>query len=69
LNKQDLKFTILRAYEEKTLLIMFNSEIYMVKDNFKLLDLLDEKQTYKNLSNNFDKLVKENKKCKFMFNL
>ena len=69
LNKQDLKFTILREYEEKTLLIMFNSEIYMVKDNFKLLDLLDEKQTYKNLSNNFDKLVKENEKCKFMFNL
>lgn len=69
LNKKDLKFTILREYEEKTLLIMFNSEIYMVKDNFKLLDLLDEKQTYKNLSNNFDKLVKENEKCKFMFNL
>ena len=69
MNKQDLKFTILREYEEKTLLIMFNSEIYMVKDNFKLLDLLDEKQTYKNLSNNFDKLVKENEKCKFMFNL
>lgn len=69
LNKQDLKFTILREYEEKTLLIMFNSEIYMVKDNFKLLDLLDEKQTYKNLVNNFDKLVKENEKCKFMFNL
>lgn len=69
LDKQDLKFTILREYEEKTLLIMFNSEIYMVKDNFELLDLLDEKQTYKNLSNNFDKLVKENEKCKFMFNL
>ena len=69
MNKQDLKFTILREYEEKTLLIMFNSEIYMVKDNFKLLDLLDEKKTYKNLSNNFDKLVKENEKCKFMFNL
>ena len=59
----------MREYEEKTLLIMFNSKIYMVKDNFKLLDLLDEKQTYKNLSNNFDKLVKENEKCKFMFNL
>lgn len=69
LNKQDLKFTILREYEEKTLLIMFNSKIYIVKDNFKLLNLLDEKQTYKNLSNNFDKLVKENEKCKFMFNL
>lgn len=69
LNKQDLKFTILREYKEKTLLIMFNSEIYMIKDNFKLLDLLDEKKTYKNLSNNFDKLVKENEKCKFMFNL
>lgn len=69
LDKQDLKFTILREYEEKTLLIMFNSEIYMVKDNFELLDLLDEKKTYKNLSNNFDKLVKENEKCKFMFNL
>lgn len=69
LNKQDLKFTILREYEEKTLLIMFNSEIYIVKDNFELLDLLDKKQTYKNLSNNFNKLVKENEKCKFMFNL
>ena len=69
LNKQDLKFTILRAYEEKTLLIMFNSEIYMVKDNFELLDLLDKKQTYKNLSNNLDKLIKENNKCKFMLNL
>ena len=44
LNKQDLKFNILRAYKEKTFLIMFNSEIYMVKDNFKLLDLLDEKK-------------------------
>ena len=69
LNKKDLKFTILRKYKEKTLLIMFNSEIYMVKDNFELLDLLDEEKTYKNLSNNFDKLVKENEKCKFMFNL
>ena len=69
LNKKDLKFTILREYEEKTILIMFNSKIYIVKDNFELLDLLDEKQTYKNLSNNFNKLVKENEKCKFMFNL
>lgn len=68
LNKKDLKFTILREYGEKTLLIMFNSEIYMVKENFKLLDLLDVNKTYKNLSNNFDKLIKENNKCKFMFN-
>lgn len=68
LDKQDLKFTILREYEEKTLLIMFNSEIYMVKDNFELLDLLDENKTYKNLSNNFKELIKENNKCKFMLN-
>lgn len=69
LNKQDLKFTILKEYKEKTLLIIFNSEIYIVKNNFELLDLLDENKTYKNLSNNLDKLVKENEKCKFMFNL
>lgn len=69
LNKKDLKFTILREHKENTLLIMFNREIYVVKNNFELLDLLDENKNYKNLSNNFDKLIKENEKCKFMFNL
>lgn len=69
LDKKDLKFSILKNHKENTILIMFNNEIYIVKDNFELLDLLDENKTYKNLSNNFDKLVKENKKCKFMFNL
>lgn len=69
LDKKDLKFTILTKHKDNTLLIMFNNEIYIVKDNFELLDLLDENKTYKNLSNNLDKLVKENKKCKFMFNL
>lgn len=68
LDKKDLKFSILKNHKENTILIMFNNEIYIVKDNFELLDLLDENKTYKNLSNNFDKLVKENKKCKFMFN-
>lgn len=69
LDKKDLKFSVLKQHKENTILIMFNSEIYIVKDNFELLNLLDKNKTYKNLSNNFDKLVKENKKCKFMFNL
>lgn len=68
LDKKDLKFTILTKHKDNTLLIMFNNEIYIVKDNFELLDLLDENKTYKNLSNNLDKLVKENNKCKFMLN-
>lgn len=68
LDKKDLKFTILTKHKDNTLLIMFNSEIYIVKDNFELLDLLDENKTYKNLSNNFKELIKENNKCKFMLN-
>lgn len=68
LEKKDLKFTILTNHKENTILIMFNSEIYIVKDNFELLDLLDENKTYKNLSNNFNELIKENNKCKFMLN-
>lgn len=68
LEKKDLKFTILTNHKENTILIMFNNEIYIVKDNFELLDLLDENKTYKNLSNNFNELIKENNKCKFMLN-
>lgn len=68
LDKKDLKFTILTNHKENTILIMFNNEIYIVKDNFELLDLLDENKTYKNLSNNFNELIKENNKCKFMLN-
>ena len=68
LEKKDLKFSILTNHKENTILIMFNSEIYIVKDNFELLDLLDENKTYKNLSNNFNELIKENNKCKFMLN-
>ena len=68
LEKKDLKFTILTKHKENTILIMFNSEIYIIKDNFELLDLLDENKTYKNLSNNFNELIKENNKCKFMLN-
>ena len=68
LEKKDLKFTILNKHKENTILIIFNSEIYIVKDNFELLDLLDENKTYKNLSNNFNELIKENNKCKFMLN-
>lgn len=68
LEKKDLKFTILTKHKDNTILIMFNSEIYIIKDNFELLDLLDENKTYKNLSNNFNELIKENNKCKFMLN-
>ena len=68
LEKKDLKFTILTKHKDNTILIIFNSEIYIIKDNFELLDLLDENKTYKNLSNNFNKLIKENNKCKFMLN-
>lgn len=68
LEKKDLKFTILNKYKENTILIIFNSEIYIVKDNFELLDLLDKNKAYKNLSNNFNELIKENNKCKFMLN-
>ena len=68
LEKKDLKFSILTNHKENTILIMFNNEIYIVKDNFELLDLLDENKTYKNLSNNFNELIKENNKCKFMLN-
>lgn len=68
LEKKDLKFTILTKHKDNTILIIFNSEIYIIKDNFELLDLLDENKTYKNLSNNFNELIKENNKCKFMLN-
>ncbi|WP_339061565.1 hypothetical protein [Fusobacterium polymorphum] len=68
LEKKDLKFTILNKHKENTILIIFNSEIYIVKDNFELLDLLDKNKAYKNLSNNFNELIKENNKCKFMLN-
>lgn len=69
LEKKDLKFTILNKHKENTILIIFNSEIYIVKDNFELLDLLDKNKTYKNLSNNFNELIKENNKCVFKNNL
>lgn len=68
LEKKDFKFTILTKHKDNTILIMFNREIYIVKDNFELLDLLDKNKTYKNLSNNFNELIKENNKCKFMLN-
>ena len=68
LEKKDLKFTILTKHKENTILVMFNNEIYIVKDNFELLDLLDESKTYKNLSNNFNELIKENNKCIFKNN-
>ena len=68
LEKKDLKFTILTKHKDNTILIMFNSEIYIIKDNFELLDLLDENKTYKNLSNNFNELIKENNKCNMIFN-
>jgi len=68
LEKKDFKFTILTKHKDNTILIMFNREIYIVKDNFELLDLLDKNKTYKNLSNNFNELIKENNKCVFKNN-